>query len=105
MNLEKEGYQILEAENGEHAIKILFKGDNMKKIALILCDVRMPVVNGEEFVNYLQQTDSQAKVVMLTGYPDKKLAELLKEKGVDEYLVKPIEKQTLLKAIKEIISS
>ena len=96
--LEKEGYQILEAKNGEEGINTLLKDDNMVQVSLILCDLRMPVINGMDFIKYLQQLAPDINVIVITGYPNMRLAHDLKALGVKEFLVKPFEKQVLLKA-------
>ena len=48
MQLETANYNVLEAEDGEDAIKILRSENNMVNVGVILCDIRMPKVNGLE---------------------------------------------------------
>lgn len=105
LHLEQEGYDtLLEAENGEEAIKILRSEDNMIQVGLILCDIRMPKVNGVEAIDFFKQEAPGIPVVVVTGYPDAELAADLMKKGVKDYLVKPVEKQKLIDTVNKIVA-
>lgn len=95
-------YEILEAEDGEQAIQIL--NDNTLLVELIICDVRMPKLNGVEAVAYFRREYPKTPVIVLTGYPDVNLGVEFMREGVADYLVKPVEKETLLKAVDKAIS-
>ncbi len=99
LQLEQRGLNVLEAVDGQNAIDILKSGDNMVNIGLILCDIRMPKVNGVECIRFLREQAPGIPVVVITGYPDSGLANDLMEKGVKEYLVKPVEKEKLLAVV------
>ncbi len=94
-------YEILEAEDGEQAIKIL--NDKTLFVELIICDVRMPKLNGIEAVAYFRREYPKTPVIVLTGYPDVNLGVEFMREGVADYLVKPVEKETLLKAVDKAI--
>jgi two-component system chemotaxis response regulator CheY len=105
MHLESAGYRnILEAENGEKAINILLSEDHIENIALILCDIRMPKINGLECIDFFRREAPGIPVVVVTGYPETELAASLIGKGVKEYLVKPIEKEKLLKIVRQLVA-
>ena len=105
LHLEQEGYDnLLEAENGEEAIKILRSEDNMIQVGLILCDIRMPKVNGVEAIDFFKKEAPGIPVVVVTGYPDAELAAYLMKKGVKDYLVKPVEKQKLIDTVNKIVA-
>ncbi len=99
LQLEQRGLNVLEAVDGQNAIDILKSGDNMVNVGLILCDIRMPKVNGVECIRFLREQAPGIPVVVITGYPDSGLATDLMEKGVKEYLVKPVEKEKLLAVV------
>ena len=105
LQLKKEKYQVLEAENGQEGIKVLLNGDNMEKVVLILCDLRMPIMSGEEFIKYLQELAPEMKVLVITGWPDVGLSDSLKAQGADGFLTKPFEKQKLLETIKGLVAN
>lgn len=105
LHLEQEGYDtLLEAENGEEAIKILRSEDNMVFVSLILCDIRMPKVNGVEAIDFFKKEAPGIPVIVVTGYPDAELAAYLMKKGVKDYLVKPVEKQKLIDTVNKVIA-
>ena len=105
LQLEQKGFHILEAENGEQAIKVLNEGNNLVSVGLILCDIRMPKVNGIEVIDYLKQEAPGVPIVVLTGYPDTDLAVSLMKKGVKDYLVKPIDKAKLYETVDSIVAA
>lgn len=106
LHLEQEGYaNLLEAENGEEAIGILRQGDNMVAVAVILCDIRMPKVNGVEAIDFFKKEAPGIPVIVVTGYPDAELAAYLLKKGVKDYLVKPVEKQRLLECVNKAVTA
>jgi len=105
LQLEEKGLNTLEAVDGQNAIDILKSGDNMVNVGLILCDIRMPKVNGVECIRFLREQAPGIPVVVITGYPDSGLATDLMEKGVKEYLVKPVTKEKLLAVVEEQIAA
>ncbi len=105
LQLEQKGFNILEATNGQEAIDLLRSGDNMVNVGLILCDIRMPKVNGVECIDFLKREAPGVPVVVVTGYPDSDLAANLLKKGVKHYLVKPVEKEKLLAIVDDIIAA
>ena len=105
LQLENKGFNILEATNGQEAIDLLRTGDNMVNVGLILCDIRMPKVNGVECIDFLRREAPGVPVVVVTGYPDSDLAVNLLRKGVKHYLVKPVEKEKLLAVVDEIVAA
>lgn len=103
LQLQDTGLEIVEAEDGEQGIEIL-DNENALIIDAIICDVRMPRINGVEAVHYFRREYPAIPVIVLTGFPDVKLAtEFLKE-GVDDYLVKPVEKEKLIEVVTRAVS-
>jgi CheY-like chemotaxis protein len=105
LQLEQKGLNVLEAVDGQNAIDILKSGDNMVNCGVILCDIRMPRVNGVECIQYLRDQAPGIPIVVITGYPDTELASDLLKKGVKDYLVKPVEKEKLLAVVDGLISA
>ncbi|MDA0690351.1 MAG: response regulator [Nitrospinae bacterium] len=105
LHLEGAGFHVIEAENGEEGIALLRSEDNMINVGLILCDIRMPKVNGVECVDFLKREAPGIPVVVVTGYPDTEMATSFMKKGVKDYLVKPVEKEKLLKVVDDIVAA
>jgi two-component system, chemotaxis family, chemotaxis protein CheY len=101
--LAKDGYEVVEAENGEEAIQSLNAGDNPLMVDTILCDIRMPKINGAEAISYFRSQYPTVPVVVMTGYPDVELAVSLMRQGVRDYLVKPVSKDELLAVVKKSV--
>lgn len=99
MTLEKAGYQVLEAEDGEKAIKILNTGENRMMLDVIICDIRMPKINGVEAITYFQKEYPRVPLIVLTGFPDTEMATSFLRSGVVDYLVKPVEGEKLKAAV------
>ena len=104
MALQSGGYKTLEAGDGQAAIDILREGDNMVNVPIILCDIRMPRVNGIECIDFLRKEAPGINIVVITGYPDPQMAAALKAKGIKDYLVKPVERQKLLDVVNELVA-
>ncbi len=98
-------YDFLEAENGEEVIRILNNECNMMEIAIAICDIRMPKINGIECIKFLRQEAPGIPVIVLTGFPDPELAAALTKKGVQAYLVKPIDKEKLVGLVQKYARS
>jgi DNA-binding NtrC family response regulator len=101
--LEKAGYDVLEAENGEKAIEVISSGENRLVLDAVICDIRMPKINGVEAIHYFQREYPHVPVIVLTGYPDTGMAVSFLGHGVVDYLVKPVQaeilKATVAKAV------
>ncbi|MCQ6561127.1 response regulator transcription factor [Paenibacillus mendelii] len=96
--LTKEGYAVLEAEDGKQAVEIL----ETERIHLAVVDVMMPAMNGLELCREIRgQYD--IPVMMLTakgGIEDKEKGFL---SGTDDYMVKPFEPKELVFRIQALL--
>jgi two-component system, chemotaxis family, chemotaxis protein CheY len=101
--LAKDGYEVVEAEDGEEAIKALGAGDNPLMVDTVLCDIRMPNINGKEAIIYFRNQFPGVPIVVMTGYPDVELAVSLMRQGVRDYLIKPVTKDELLSVIRKSV--
>jgi two-component system chemotaxis response regulator CheY len=97
--LEKAGYDVLEAANGEAAIEALNAGENRLVLDVVICDIRMPKINGIQAIEYFQREYPHVPVIVLTAYPETKMAVSFMRSGVTDYLVKPVDAQKLMGAV------
>jgi two-component system, chemotaxis family, chemotaxis protein CheY len=101
MTLEKAGYDVLEAENGEKAIEVINENENPLVLDVVICDIRMPKINGVEAIEYFQRQYPHVPLIVLTGYPDTNMAVSFMRHGVVDYLVKPVDAERLKAAVME----
>ncbi|MFA6192582.1 MAG: HD domain-containing phosphohydrolase [Sulfurimonas sp.] len=87
--LEKEGFSVIEAQNGKEAIEVL----KHKKIDLILMDLMMPVMDGYEATKIIKENDefSTIPLIIISALSDKEAITKGLELGADEYLTKPFD--------------
>lgn len=99
-----EGYRILEATDGASALVEL---DNRRdeNIALILCDVNMPNVNGLEFIRRLRSLERYrfTPVIMLTTESGEHFEAEAAQAGVRAWIRKPFQAQDLVAAIRRFV--
>jgi len=99
MTLQKAGYDVLDAEDGEKAIEVINTGENRLMLDVIICDIRMPKINGVEAIAYFRKEYPRVPVIVLTGFPDVNMATSFLSDGVVDYLVKPVEGEKLKAAV------
>ena len=97
--LNKNGIQVLEAENGEQACDIFY---SEKDISLIILDVMMPKMDGWQVCREIR-SNSKVPIIMLTARSDEKDELLGFELGVDEYISKPFSPKILVARIDAIL--
>lgn len=96
--LEKEGYQVLEAEDGNKAVEV-FK---TKSPDLILLDLMLPGISGNE-VCRLIRLESQVPIIMITA-KDTEIDKVVGlEIGADDYVTKPYSTRELLARMKAVM--
>jgi len=95
MALEHEGYVVDTAENGREAIA----KSQTRFYNLALIDIRLPDMEGTELLTKLKETTPRMVKVILTGFPGLQNAVTAINKGVDAYLVKPVDTKELLRVI------
>lgn len=101
--LAKDGYEVVEAADGQEAIEELRSGDNPLMVDTVLCDIRMPNINGKEAIVYFRSQFPGVPIVVMTGYPDVELAVSLMRQGVRDYLIKPVTKEELLSVMRKSV--
>ena len=97
--LNRAGYQVLEAGDGEEAVDVFF---STKGIDLLVLDVMMPRMDGWEVVREIRKV-SEVPIIMLTA-KDQENDELQGfDLGVDEYISKPFSPKILVARIEAIL--
>ncbi|MDO4477667.1 MAG: response regulator transcription factor [Lachnospiraceae bacterium] len=97
--LSRNGYQVLEAADGEAAMDLFYQD---KDIALIILDVMMPRMDGWEVCREVRQ-NSNVPIIMLTARGDEKDELLGFELGVEDYIAKPFSPKILLARVEAVL--
>nr|WP_298054736.1 response regulator transcription factor [uncultured Lachnoanaerobaculum sp.] len=93
------GYIVLEAQDGEEALKVF---DANKDIKLILLDVMMPKMDGFEVLEAIRQY-SKVPVMMLTARSEERDELEGYKLGVDEYITKPFSPKILVARVEAVL--
>lgn len=98
LELEKEFQIICETSNGQETLAktLLYQPD------VILLDLNMPILNGIEVAKHLQAAKSKSKIIMLTIHDDDNYVIEVLKYGVKGYLLKDVETDVLMTAIRII---
>ena len=100
--LRDRGYEVLEAINGEEALRVVQKHGG-ESIELLLTDVVMPQMNGPELAEQLHTTHPDIKVLFTSGYTGDSVSELnILPTGTD-FLAKPYMPETLAVKVREVL--
>ena len=102
LTLEKAGYRVVQAKDGQEALDLLGRTPG---IQLVICDVEMPNLNGFEFLGQRRRNPDMMKVpvAMLTSRGSDKHRQLAMHLGASAYFTKPYIEQQFLNAIKEML--
>ena len=98
LNLEKEGFQVLVAYDGESGLDLVSR----ENPDLILLDIMMPGMDGVEVLRQIRK-DRTTPVIMLTAKADTFDKVLGLELGADDYITKPFDTKELTARIKAVI--
>jgi DNA-binding NtrC family response regulator len=90
--LEYEGFAISEAPDGETALKMVLK----ESFDLIFCDIKMPKLDGLDFLSELKKEDIQVPVVMITGHGTIDTAVEAIKRGAYDFIQKPLDLNRVL---------
>jgi CheY-like chemotaxis protein len=96
------GYRVIEAANGEQALRLL-RGACGLKIDLLLTDLVMPKMNGNELAYRIRELLPQVKVLFCSGYPEKLAARNGMIAPTIRFLQKPVVPRTLAIKVREVL--
>jgi len=95
--LEKQGYSVVCAEDGQHALEIF----NREPIGLVLLDHKMPGMTGDQVLAEIKKINPETKAIMITAYGDVATAVSAMKLGAQDFLEKPIDLEELLSKIEK----
>ncbi|OCA86603.1 response regulator transcription factor [Bacillus sp. FJAT-27986] len=101
LDWESEGFQIVgEASNGQEALEMI----EVLSPHIIITDIVMPIMNGEELTRVVKEKYPQIEVIILSSYGEFDYVRSAFQCGVVDYILKPkLEAQSLLKVLKTAV--
>lgn len=99
--LEAEGYRVFLASDGAEGLAWL----DRESVNMILLDLKMPGMNGPEFLKAMKNMNEYIPVIAVTGYPDGDLMAEALRYGPITILAKPIEREPLMHAVRSAVES
>jgi two-component system cell cycle sensor histidine kinase/response regulator CckA len=101
--LEWHGYTVLEARNGAEALRIYEERHN--EIDLVLTDILMPELGGQELVERLRERRPDLRVVFMSGYAERALTSNGSVPSGTGYLEKPFTVEVLMRRVREVLDA
>ncbi|ETW98313.1 MAG: hypothetical protein ETSY1_19265 [Candidatus Entotheonella factor] len=100
--LEYLGYQVLTADNGQHALDVY--RSHQDEIALVLTDMVMPEIDGVRLFHQLRQLNPEVLSVLMTGYPLGEERQQLLQQGIVDWIQKPLDLAVLAQTVHRILT-
>jgi DNA-binding NtrC family response regulator len=98
--LTRSGYEVRTAANAFQALEEL----GNRSVDLVLCDIRMPEMDGMQLLSKIKESDPSIAVVMITGYGSIESAVSAIKAGADDYVTKPFRSHELRAAVAKILN-
>ena len=99
--LEFEGYDVHTAENGQEGLSMIKEDD----YDLVICDIKMPKMDGKELLSRAQLLDIPPKFIMISGHGNVDTAIESVEMGAFDYISKPPDMNKLLITVKNAMEN
>lgn len=98
--LEQAGYAVIDAANGEEAIRAASDGF----IDLLITDLIMPEIEGIELIHYFRKSLNDVKVIAISGVGSGQYLNMARVLGADAVLPKPFAPEELLTVVANLIT-
>jgi DNA-binding NtrC family response regulator len=97
--LSREGHEVVTAENGEEALRILKE----RRVDVLVTDIKLPGIDGLKLLEWVKQHLPETKVIMITGYSSIKGAVEAMKQGASDYIAKPFSIEEIKASIKAVL--
>lgn len=101
--LKKIGYEVHSVSRGQDAVSCY--SDNRGDVSLVLLDINMPEMNGEEVFRGIRAIDPDARVALFSGYRDEGRIRGILQEGALAFVRKPADAETLQAALAQAINA
>ncbi|MCL6584084.1 MAG: response regulator [bacterium] len=95
-----EGYSVITAEGGRKGLEILYFD---QEIEVVICDIKMPQMDGEKVLEQIRSRYPLIPVIMLTGFLELETAVSVMRQGAFDYVTKPVNNEKLLEVVEKAV--
>jgi CheY-like chemotaxis protein len=99
--LEHFGYEVLDAENGVRGLRVLEQ--NRDTIDLVILDMSMPKMDGEETLRRIRELGEQMPVVLTSGYTEVEISDRLGGSAASAFIGKPFSPKDLIQQVRRLL--
>ena len=97
------GYEVLIARDGEEAIGVFDKHQDM--VDVIILDMRLPGMNGATVFEQLRKINSHTRVLLASGYFDNHLSSVILDNNCNDFIQKPFDFKQLRQKLEKLMKS
>ena len=97
------GFKVLTAEDGAAGLKVF--SENADRIDLVVMDLTMPKLSGEQAFLEMRKQRPDARIVLTSGYNESEAVGRLSASGVTAFLQKPFELEQLLTTVRRALAA
>lgn len=101
--LQAKGYTVLAADDGKAGIEIYKR--NQSKIALVISDLDLPIMGGEEMFLAIQKINPGVSVILVSGCIEPSQRTRIMDEGVREFIQKPYDPNAVLCIVRRILDA
>ena len=99
--LKRAGFEVVTAKDGREALAVF--EDHLEEIVLVLLDLTMPAMDGEETFRELHRLKGEVPVVLCSGYDEQDVTRRVEGRGLAGFLQKPFTWEQLMTTLQELI--
>jgi DNA-binding response OmpR family regulator len=97
--LQKEGYEVVTAEDGRQALDLL----QQQHFDVVVTDIMMPFASGLEIVTSIREKSSAIKIILLSSLGQEATVVKAFSLGADDYMTKPFSPNELIVRVKKLL--
>jgi len=97
---ETENCKIIALETAEEALKMIYRQD----YDIVICDYKLPGLNGLTFLKQVRQAQSDALTILITAYKTADLVSEAKKIGIHAFIAKPFTSETIEASLSHLIA-
>ena len=101
--LEQTGYRVLTASNGAEGVRTFV--EHKDEISLVLLDMTMPGLGGEESFRVLRGLRGDIRILLSSGYDEQEVTSRFESPAPDGFIQKPYRPADLLEKVRDVLSS